>query len=252
MLGKINYTNFFTKTNLFIAVFGILPAAGYLVGISYYQGRLSAYGVSSDTFPLALQDIYVEAFWAVGLWLLTIATEIIAILKKLTTPPGLYWSVVTILTITYISYILIKYKSPIRLFLREKLKPVKKMIDYLDWERNAFSKAVGITSLFSYSLISILWVVTMISICWVGLPLAAYYKGRDNTTTAINSYLEKGCHIGDGEKWSNCKSLQTRDGKQIFEGILVAHTNDYVAFFNKTGSLVARFPDDGVVVSKLQ
>lgn len=252
MLEKINYTNLFTKTNLFIAFFGILPAAGYLVGISYYQGRLSAYGVSSDTFPLALQDIYVEAFWAVGLWLLTIVTGIVAILKKLTTLPGLYWSVITILTVTYIAYISIKYKSHVRPFLREKLKPVKKVIDYLDWEKNAFSKAIGITSIFSYSLISILWVVMLIPVCWVGLPFAAYYKGRDDATTAINSYLEKGCYIRDGEKWSNCKSLQTGDGKQIFEGILVAHTNGYVAFFNKTGSLVARFPDDGVIVSKLQ
>lgn len=252
MLEKINYTNLFTKTNLFIAIFGILPAAGYLVGISFYQGRLSAYGVSSDTFPLAIQDIYVEAFWAVGLWLFTILTGIIAILEKLTTPPGLYWSAVTLLSVTYIAYVLIKYKSHIKLFLREKLQPIKKVIDYLDWEKNAFSKAVGVTSIFSYSLISVLWVVMLIPLCWVGLPLAAYYKGRDNATTAINSYLEKGCYVKGGERWSNCKSLKTRDGKQIFEGILVAHTNGYVAFFNKTGSSVAKFPDDGVIVSELE
>lgn len=252
MLEKINYTNLFTKTNLFIALFGILPAAGYLIGISFYQGRLSAYGISSDTFPLALQDIYVEAFWAAGLWLLTLATGITSVLKWLVTPPGLYWLATVAIIVTLIVYVLIKHKLRIKGLLRKKLQPVKKVIDYLDWEKNAFSKAAGITGIFSYSLISILWVVMVISVCWVGLPLMAYNKGRDNATTAINSYLEKGCYVRDGEKWSNCKSLQTGNGKQVFEGILVAHTNGYVAFFNKTGSLVARFPGDGVIVGKLQ
>lgn len=251
MLEKINYKNFLTRTNLLIAFFGILPGAGYLVGINFYQGRLSAYGVSSDTFPLALQDIYVEAYWAIGLWILSLATGIVAVVKKLVTPPDLYWLVIAVFILMLLFYFLIKHKLRIRNFLREKLRPVKKVIDYLDWEKNAFTKAVGLTGELSYWTIFGIWLFLGFFVCWVGLPVAAYYKGQDSATTTIISYLEKGCYVKAKDRWSNCKTLKAADGKLVYEGILVAHTNGYVAFFNKTGSYVTKFPDDGVIVSKL-
>jgi hypothetical protein len=251
MLEKINYKKLLSRTNVIIAIFGILPAAGYVIGISYYQGRLSAYGVSSDTFPLALQDIYVEAFWAVGLWLLTFAAEIAGIINKVFTLQGLCWALGSLLVVTLVFYLPIKHKSRIGQLMREKLQPIKKLINYLDSEKNAFTKAAAITGGFSYSALTVLMVVMLIALCWVGIPLMAYQKGRDDSNKTINYYLEKGCYIKKSERWSNCKRLITSDGKQIYEGILVAHTNGYVAFFDNTGSYVAKFPENAVIVSAL-
>jgi uncharacterized membrane protein len=251
MLEKINYRKLFTRTNVVIAVFGILPAAGYLIGISFYQGRLAAYGVSSDAFPLALQDIYVEAFWAVGLWLAILAKEITAVFQVLSNPPGLYKLAAAAVIVMLIVYVLIKHQSGLKSFLRNNLQPIKKMIDYLDSEKNAFTKAAGLIGGVSYLLVVGLWLVLVLFLCWVGLPVAAYYKGRDNANITISTYLEKGCFVKEDEKWTNCKRLVASDGKQLYEGILVAHTNGYIAFFNTTGSYVSKFPENAAIVSLL-
>lgn len=251
MFDKKNYKNLFTKTNLIITFLGILPAAGYVIGISYYQGRLSAYGVSSDTFPLALQDIYVEAFWAVGRSLLQFAGGMAAIVNKALTLPGLFLTIGLLLSVTCIAYLPIKYKSSIRLFLRVQLQPLKKVFNYLDSEKNAFTKALSITGGYSYVSLSVVLVILLLALCWVGIPILAYGKGQEDSTAMLNQYLEKGCFVKDGEKWSNCKKLISSDGKQIYEGILVAHTNGYVAFFNNSGSYVTKFPENSVIVSDL-
>lgn len=39
----------------------ILPAC-YLVGISYYWGHNDVYSVSSDAFPIAVSDAYLQAY----------------------------------------------------------------------------------------------------------------------------------------------------------------------------------------------
>jgi len=252
MFKKINYKKLLTRTNLIIAIFGILPLAGYLVGISFYQGRLSAYGVNSDAFPLPLQDIYVEAFWAVSLWMLVLMKAITSGFQMAFTLQGLAKLAGVVFFVTLILYVFIKYKLHIKSFLRKNLQPLKKFFDYLDIEKNAFTKAAGVTGGLAYLAITALWIVLVLLLCWVGLPVAAYHKGHGSETIKINAYLEKGCFVKAGERWSNCKKLVSSDGKQIYEGILVAHTNGYVAFFNKAGSFVFRFPDNGMIVNELR
>ena len=52
----------------------------YLLGLAYYQGYMSAFGVSADAFPKSTADIYVEAYSAIGLMMIDLIKLPITIL----------------------------------------------------------------------------------------------------------------------------------------------------------------------------
>lgn len=55
-----NNPNFFRAQNV-LTFLGIFAPAPYLVGISYYQGSMSAYGINSSSFPLLISNIKVSS-----------------------------------------------------------------------------------------------------------------------------------------------------------------------------------------------
>lgn len=91
----------------------------------------------------------------------------------------------------------------------------------------------------------------VLSIFWVALPSAAYRKGRSVSDDKIDTYLKEGCVVKENEIWGNCYSLKSRNNEIIYTGILVAHTNDFVAFFTEHGSFVRKFPNGAVIVNEL-
>lgn len=235
----------------FIALLALLAPVAYLIGLSFHQGTLSAYGIESDSFPLSVQDMYVEAFFAISYLLLTITKFVITLVKLVTTLPGLGWFIAIALTIAAILYVILKRPKIRKLRYSIEFPLIKRLINYLHWENNDFTKALSITGFISYSLFVLLYGLVALSVLWFAFPLAAYYQGRDVATQKIDLYLKEGCHLKKGERWGNCKALKTADNKIVYEGILVAHANGYVAFFTKAGSFVTKFPDDGVIVSEL-
>ncbi|MES9902459.1 MAG: hypothetical protein ABW168_07225 [Sedimenticola sp.] len=253
-MDKQNKSNFSIKNiPLIIAAIGLLAPAGYIIGVSYYQGVLTAYGVSPDSFPITAHDVYVAAYYAIGLLLLEITRIIGYVFKLVITPPGVYWLVAGLLALILFVYMLIKRLSLPRSTKSECiLKVVRKLLAYLHWDNNAFSKAVGVTSLLSYGVFTILSVLMMLAILWFFIPMAAHYEGRDVTRKTIDIYLEKGCVVKENEIWSNCKTLLSKDNKAIYTGILVAHSSDYLAFFTEKGSFVLKIPSGAVIVNGLR
>ena len=54
------------------AVVAIITPVAYLIGISYYEGYLSAFGVDSNIFNPSIQKIYVYSYYVAGRILLKI------------------------------------------------------------------------------------------------------------------------------------------------------------------------------------
>ncbi|MEZ9822972.1 hypothetical protein AB4238_20495 [Shewanella sp. 10N.286.45.A1] len=238
------------KTNrldLFIAYLGVLAPAGYLIGLSYYQGKLAAFGVSAAAFPLSVQDIYVSAYYAIGSSLLAVGSVVVDFIKLIFTWYSISFAVVCI----GFSYFVIKKKgnesSSLTINLTSKFKSV---ISYLHWKNNDFTKAVGVTGLAFYSILSILYVLIFLVVFWYAIPSFAHNKGSEIGVQIRTDYLENGCHIKSKEFWGNCHALIDKDGKTIFKGVLVIHSKDHVAFFNENGSLAIKVPQGACIVKE--
>ncbi len=231
------------RINLLLAYLAVLTPAGYLVGLSFYQGRLAAFGVSADAFPLAIQDTYVSAYYAIGYFLLAVSSVFTDFLNTIFSWPKVIYTLGVISSFIGLCYWMIKRKkspdSKIKQWLRIR---TKELISYLHWENNDFTKAVGIAGLASYGVLSILYVLAFLAIFWFMVPAIAYYRGLDNGEDIRSKYLESGCHIADDAYWGNCHKLNDKDGTLILKGILVVHTKEHVAFFHDGGSIVMGIP----------
>jgi hypothetical protein len=105
---------------------------------------------------------------------------------------------------------------------------------------SAFTALVLATALF-LSTVFALW----------GLPsVLGYYAGKNAAEQAIDLYTEKGCHFEQNKRWSNCKTLQSRDGKVIYEGILIANSDTRIAFFTQAGAIIAEVPRGASIINK--
>ena len=59
----------FLRPHLFkilILISTIFPFIGYLIGYSYYNGYMEAYGLSGSEFPLTMPEIYYHAYFGIG------------------------------------------------------------------------------------------------------------------------------------------------------------------------------------------
>lgn len=236
------------KVNLFLALIGIFAPAGYLVGYSYYQGLLSAYGVSTDLFPLTTQEIFVATFYSLGGLLVSLSKFLLKIFNLLFLEGNVIWFSLFAFILTVLFYILIKKpKLPKNIFFDVIAKIIGKLFYYLHWKNNDFIKAVGLAGLTSYVLISILYVLMTLSVFWFAFPYASYYKGQDFAKEKRDDFIKNGCKTIKNRIWSNCKKLNASDGSLIYEGILVAQSNSYVAFFTKDGTFIKKFPSEAYI-----
>lgn len=114
------------KKYLIAAIVALSTPATYLTGLSYYQGILSAYGISSDAFPLATTDIYVQSYFAIGYIILTAGQFSSKILNWCFSTPGLYWISGTILLLITLTYAILKLSHKSRAIISRQNSRIKK------------------------------------------------------------------------------------------------------------------------------
>ena len=241
------------RLSQFVAYLGVFAPAGYLIGLSYYQGRLSAFGISAEAFPLAIQDAYVNAYYAIGYGLLSVNSAVSEFIKLIFSWPVIIYTILVIGSLIGLSYFLIKKKKrePSNIGITNTLK-LKFKTSNLHWENNDFTKAVVVAGLASYGVLSILSILVSLAIFWLAIPALSYHIGSDNAVKIRSDYLKNDCHIDEQEFWGNCHILKDKDGKTVFKGILVVHSKDHVAFFNKTGSLVKKTPQGASIIKEIR
>jgi hypothetical protein len=243
-----------SRLKLFLAVVGIFTPAGYLIGLSFYQGTFIAYGISksTDVFPISVQEVYVTAYYAISYLFMGISSLIIKVFTSLFSAPTIYWSLSFIALLVAILYLTFKRPPFLKNWLPKWLiNLVQKSIYYLHWDNNNLTKVVGIISALSYLILSLIYIILAISLFWVFTPWVASYKGQEVAEEKRDKYLEKGCFYEKDSLWSNCMSLKSKDGKTICKGILIAHTKEHVAFFNSKGTVIVKIPIDSTIVNEL-
>ncbi len=221
------------------AIATVLAPGAYLLGLSFYQGYLSAFGVGPEGFPISTPDVYVFSYQTVGYFLLMLGEASVKALEKILSPPLVYWIPVTpILLIGGIYLLWLSGRTGPNPHIQRALSKVKAGLSWLHWKNNDFIKAVGIVCVASYSVLLLGTFTIAIALFWWALPLDAYSRGQNVAQERIGKFLERGCHAELDTKWDTCFVLLDDKGLVIHEGLLITMNDKEMAFFKKDGSYI--------------
>ena len=81
---------------LVAAIATVLTPGAYLLGLSYYQGYLAAFGIGHEVFPISAPDVYVFSYQTVGYFLLMLGEGSAKSIERIFSPPVLLGVFVTI------------------------------------------------------------------------------------------------------------------------------------------------------------
>ena len=233
-----------TSLTRFVTALSVLAPAAYLVGLNFYQGALSAYGLNNESFPISGPDVYVAAYQAFGLFLFAVVTPIVTLFKVMTSPPGVYWALFIFVVLLAIFYAAFKNPDFKRPFQGMKLwKRFAWLMTYLHWKNNALTKALGVATGIFYVFLLMLFLLPMLAVMWWLIPAAASKKAEQLENERIVDFQKNGCYVREQQPCSNCFSLYDADGKEVVTGLLVAVGEKRVAFFLKDGSVVLEMPE---------
>ncbi len=246
--------NLITTLNTLLVLFAVLTPAVYLIGVHSYQGEMDAYGVSTNTFSISVYETYVYAFYTIGFFINYCTNGFVTYLNNA-------YHLMYVFTLLMLGTAIGLKKVPFKQWLKSKLTDrSNKVLNYFSdlaikyhWNNHALTAVIAIAILSFYLLISAVLLLALFSILWFHIPGAAYDKTHSNTEAAIayNS-LNNCCPKNEKSKWSSCRTLTSKDGQVIYEGILVAHQGDYVGFYSEKGSFVTQIPSGAQIVTKLK
>jgi hypothetical protein len=230
----------------------ILTPGAYLLGLSYYQGYMSAFGVESDGFPISAPDVYVFSYQTIGYFLLTVGEISVKALNELFKPPVVFWAVGILMgLVSGIYWLLRSTRVGFHPRIQRALTKVKAVASWFHWRNNDFTKSMGIVGVASYGVFLIVTSAAAIALFWWLLPLGAYSKGHDVAYERIRLYLEKGCHADAKTKWDTCFLMIDDKGDAIHEGLLIAVNDKEIAIFKKDGSYVFARQEGSLLRRKL-
>lgn len=120
------------------------------------------------------------------------------------------------------------------------------------WDNNDFSLTLGLASIISYLVFVVIYIPFGLFCLWILPSILGNESAKNLASNNIEQYLQKGCHYETDERWGNCKILQSKDGRILYEGILIASSETRIAFFTKAGAVVAQIPDGAFIINKLR
>jgi len=246
-----------TKNKLLLPKFlipillAILAPATYLVGISFYQGTMDAYGIDSSIFPLATTDVYINSYQTVGYLLLDLATIIAKFLHLMADPLMDLYLVLIMVGVSIFLYFLVKFIKRSKSISRPKntrltriLYRIRMKLSALHWENNDLSKSIALVSVTTYLIVVMLLVTVYIAVLWWAIPIIAVSEGREVANKRIAEFQKTGCTVDKKTKWNDCFVLSDGKGNVLHEGLLIAKNDKEIAIFKKDGSYILRLPDE--------
>jgi len=227
------------------AFIAIITPAAYLLGFSFRNGYISAFGVTDEAFPISTSDIYVFSYHAVGHILLAIGELASSFLTTLFKTQVICWTLVAVAFLTYCIYMLLRFtRSGSHPRIQWILSKVKVIVSRLHWKNNDFTKALGIVGLTSYGVIALATTAVSIALFWWIISMSARSKGTDLAQERIKIYLDNGCQVDAKTKWDSCVLVTDNKGNIIHEGLLIAVNDKNIAIFKKDGSYIFTRSDD--------
>lgn len=229
------------RSLVFILVAGF-PFAVYIIGNSYHETYLAAYGIDSQGFPLSIQGIYIKAYESITLNFFDASLNITKGLEFIFTFEFIYlFVVVSILFLPWVISVTSLNKPSVTNETENKKqsKPADKVY-----------RILGI--LFMPPLLSAGVFAGVFAICLalflglISLYMAGSKQAEKRADEVITAFRDNnGCFYKDAsEMWSNCTQLIASDGKTVLqEGILVVQTDKRVAFYNGKHSVILEIPE---------
>lgn len=245
-----------TKTSLStitLVIIGIFTPAAYLIGALFYQGLMFGYGIDPSNFPLDINNTYVYFYIAALHIIITVASEIVKLIKEITTTPHIYYILLFLLLIGLIIFSIIKASKNI-----EKIKNLNaaklftKLINYFHWKNNDATVTFGFVSFISGTLLVSSYAIFVIAILWWGIPYASYANGKKIAKENIIDYREKGCYYPDNGSWNSCTSVVNENNEIIHEGISIAEGNNKIAILDKTGTHIFNLQNNYTINRQLK
>lgn len=190
----------YTLTATFSIIITFILPAFFIVGLGFYQGWLSTFGISTDTFPISVHETYVQFYLALVHLPIYISDAIKA--GRLSDH--------TIIT-TLIILLILTIIGIWRYLNRKKPKP-NKIIKNLATIPIVYGISFLITLIFIY------------------IPTEAYNYAKNNGEQTIKTFNSKGCFSSE-LKLLKCGKLVDPTGKILQEGLLITLQKNLVAFY---------------------
>lgn len=241
--------NTFSNIQILLSLTAIVAPVFYLVGLSFYHGLMNTYGVNTDLFNLSIQDIYFSAYIAVLKLLIELKNFVLTSLiswQGLTTLLGIF---ILIIALTNIYIHQNKIKEHKRLSWAVAL--ARKINSFFSLDKPSFGGTVTFSSLITFLIANFIALAATIFSLWAIPSTIGYSMGVAAASKKVDIYLEKGCYFERDTRWSNCRTLKSKNGETIYKGILVSHSENLIAFFTKDGAITTQVPDGAILINEI-
>ena len=201
----------------------------YLVGLGFYQGLLSGYGVSSSLFPLDFQGYLTNAYYFLVFLIFDVDNSYKTIL--------IFFSIAGIVAIIslvlFVSELVLK---KIMLFLRKKGLGLSEYESESKEDKSFYEIESSIAAFILVALII--------------FPLAASSLGKNVSYKKLEEYNDNGCVFReDKEDWGECiKILDKEKNAIVTEGLLIAVSEERVAVYSNNESQILPYLDNYIIV----
>jgi preprotein translocase subunit YajC len=197
---------------------------------------MEAYGVYYQAFPLQIQEIYVEAFHAIGYLIGEVG-------GKIFTLSGLYSTIkLYIIPVVIFTFFYYKYHK------KRNSQPPK--TDQHFWEYSFPKALVEFLFYLTVLITGVLYAFLLLAIIFFILAINPHKAGIETQQDRISSFMKNGCHVEEESIKNNCVSISDEQNHLLHEGLLITMNNQSIAIFKKDGSYIFNRKENMVIKRK--
>lgn len=226
------------------AIFAAIVTPGaFLIGSHYYEGYLSAFGLSPDELPMATSNVYVLSYSVVGYFLLAVGEVLAKWVNSLFDFPDVLYTLVLLAGFVLVVYLGLKGRRKIKVGAVAVNGRFARTLRWLNPHANDGIKAVFIVFFASYGVVALSIGFAAIAVFWWIIPVASQAKGVNNARERIVFFHKNGCVLEKKTKWNNCFVILDDRGAIAHQGILVGVSDRSIAMYKKEGLVVVARKD---------
>lgn len=209
----------------------IIAPGAFLVGNAYYDGYLSAFGVSGDDLPIDTVTTYVHAYDVIGVFLITLAEKMIGHMGEY-----LWWVIFAVLGYGLMLGLVVIGSR--RYSAMPSGRGLKSILQKWHPKNNDVAAVSLVTGLLTYLVAAAFVFVVMIAFFWVVIPESARQQGAGDADKRIALLKAKGCHYQEADGWSNCVVVAGDKGKVLYKGLLVGANEKNIILYTSDGARI--------------
>lgn len=230
-LNKAKESISLINTGVFLAI--ITPIA-YLLGSSFHQGYSRAFGLEPNSFPVSIQDTYINSYLVLGKIFLD-AGNYVAELVNLTNILRLFLIIFLLSLFFYLLFLAKRKSSDRNIGPCPCLNKIQNLLIYFNYKNNDFTKSILITLISFEIILSVIIIILIVPLSWLAVPIVGDSTGRKLAVSRLNEFKINGCHKDKKDNINTCFIIQDENGTPLHEGLLLAIDEKNIAIFKKEG-----------------